>query len=96
MIDVVRDLRADSGLAQELYNFRYRVFVEHAGWQLPSRHQLEMDQFDTPQAIHLVSRSQDGSIAGLLRLLPTTTPYMIERLWSDLLAGTPPPRSPRI
>lgn len=96
MIDVVRDLRAGSSLAQELYRFRYRVFVEHAGWQLPTQQRLEFDQFDTPQAVHLVNRASDGGIAGLLRLLPTMAPYMIERLWPDLLAYAPQPRSPRI
>lgn len=96
MIEVHQALPADSPLAQELYHFRYRVFVQHAGWNLPCRQQQERDEFDTHDAVHLVSRAANGRIAGLLRLLPTTAPYMIEKLWPDLLAPYPAPRSPQI
>lgn len=96
MIDVHRNLPADSVLARELYRFRYRVFVKHAGWDLACPQQLERDQFDTEQAVHLVCRAGNGRIAGLLRLLPTTAPYMIEGLWPDLLGRFPPPRSQEI
>ncbi|WP_269629528.1 acyl-homoserine-lactone synthase [Pelomonas sp. BJYL3] len=96
MIEVHPSLPADSPVAQELYHFRYRVFVQHAGWELPCQKQQERDQFDTPGAVHLVSRAANGRIAGLLRLLPTTAPYMIEKLWPDLLAPYPAPRSPQI
>ena len=96
MIEVIHALRADSPVAQELYHFRYRVFVQHAGWKLACHQQLERDQFDTERAVHLVSRAANGRIAGLLRLLPSTSPYMIECLWADLLGPYPAPRSPHI
>lgn len=96
MIDVIRQLDADTLLAQEIYQFRYQVFVEHAGWPLDCKPPLERDQFDTERAVHLVCRAANGRIAGLLRLLPTTGPYMIESLWSDLLGPYPCPRSPQI
>ncbi len=96
MIDIVRELPAGSSTAQDIYHFRYRVFVKHAGWDLPCQHQLERDQFDTERAVHLICRSSNGRIAGLLRLLPTTAPYMIESLWPDLLGPYPLPRSPDI
>ncbi|MBB2484027.1 GNAT family N-acetyltransferase [Mitsuaria sp. WAJ17] len=95
MIEVHQALPADSPVARELYHFRYRVFVQHAGWQLHCQQQLERDQFDTDVTVHLVSRAANGRIAGLLRLLPTTAPYMIEKLWADLLGPFPPPRSPK-
>ncbi len=93
MIDIVRDLAADSAAAQDIYHFRYRVFVKHAGWDLPCHQQLERDQFDTERAVHLVCRAANGRITGLLRLLPTTAPYMIERLWPELLVPYAPPRA---
>lgn len=93
MIEVHHALPEDSRLAQEIFRFRYRVFVEHAGWELPCRPPLEFDQFDTHAAVHLVSRAGNGRIAGVLRLLPTTTPYMIEQLWPELLGPSPAPRA---
>lgn len=96
MIDVIRRLDADTLLAQEIYQFRYKVFVEHAGWPLDCKPPLERDQFDTEAAVHLVCRAANGRIAGLLRLLPTTEPYMIESLWADLLGPYPCPRAPHI
>ncbi|MGM9513907.1 acyl-homoserine-lactone synthase [Roseateles sp. DB2] len=96
MIEVHQALPADSPVAQDLYHFRYRVFVKHAGWNLPCQQQQERDQFDTDRAVHLVSRAANGRIAGLLRLLPTTAPYMIESLWADLLGPYAAPRSPEI
>lgn len=96
MIEVHTALPLDSPVAQELFSFRYRVFVKHAGWELPCQHPLEHDQFDTEGAVHLVSRASNGRIAGLLRLLPTTSPYMIESLWPDLLGTYRAPRSPLI
>lgn len=96
MIDIHRDLTADAPTAQDIYHFRYRVFVKHAGWDLPCTQQLERDQFDTQQAVHLVHRAANGRITGLLRLLPTTAPYMLEALWPDLLGPYPPPRSTEI
>ena len=96
MIEVHHALPADSPVAQDIYHFRYRVFVKHAGWNLPCQDQLERDQFDTAHAVHLVSRAANGRIAGLLRLLPTTSTYMIETLWADLLSPYPAPRSAQI
>lgn len=96
MIEVHTALPLDSPVAQDLFRFRYRVFVQHAGWELPCRHQLEYDQFDSERAVHLVSRAANGRIAGLLRLLPTISTYMIESLWPDLLGPYPAPRSPLI
>ena len=96
MIEIHQALPASSPVAQDLFHFRYRVFVKHAGWNLPCEQQLERDQFDTERAVYLVSRAGNGRIAGLLRLLPTTAPYMIESLWSDLLGPYPAPRAPQI
>lgn len=93
MIEVHHALPADSPLAQELFRFRYRVFVQHAGWNLHCQQQLERDQFDTEDAVYLVSRATNSRITGLLRLLPTTAPYMIDSLWRDLLGPYPAPCS---
>lgn len=96
MIEIIRRLNPSSAKARELFRFRHLVFVEHAGWELPCRDQLEMDEFDTEHAVHLVRRNEAGEVVGQLRLLPTTRPYMIQQLWPDLMGPTPLPQSPRV
>lgn len=72
---------------------RYRVFVQQR--QLDHLHYdgLEYDEFDTPAAQYLVWRDPQGIVRGLIRLLPTTRPYMLERYWPELSAKAPLPKS---
>jgi len=84
------------GLFLKLANYRYRVFVERLGWQLPIHDGLETDQFDCPQAIYVVAEEPGGEICGCARLLPTSGPYPLTAMFPELLNGTPPPRDPTI
>ncbi|MVT27983.1 GNAT family N-acetyltransferase [Acidovorax citrulli] len=96
MIETLTGIIPGSPGAEALYRFRHRVFVEHAGWELPCYGPLEFDEFDTPQAVYLVRRHAESRIAGMLRLLPTTQPYMIQSLWPELMGSHPIPSSPRV
>lgn len=77
----------------EQYKFRYRQFVLREKWDVPNYNGMEYDQFDTPAAVYLVWRDDRGAVRGLVRLLPTTQPYMIESLWPELIPDTGAPRS---
>lgn len=96
MIEVIDEesVHASGLILEDIYRFRHRVFVEHAGWSLPVQGDFEMDQFDTPAAVHLVRRSEMGLLIGVTRLLPTISPYMIQTLWPFLLDGDTPTVSP--
>lgn len=72
------------------HRFRHKCFVERSGWQVPSHDGMEYDQFDTPAATYLIHRDPDGPVRGVVRLLPTTRPYMLRELWPDLLCGEVP------
>ncbi|MBB2158289.1 autoinducer synthase [Gluconacetobacter diazotrophicus] len=78
------------------YRFRYKQFVMREKWDVPNYRGMEYDQFDTPAATYLVWRDEEGSVRGLVRLLPTTCPYMTESLWPELIPDTGAPRSPEI
>jgi N-acyl-L-homoserine lactone synthetase len=69
---------------------RYRVFVERRG--LPHQHydELEFDEFDTPAAVYLVWRDEDHVVRGMIRLLRTDRPYMLQSYWPHLVLGNPP------
>lgn len=79
-----------------LANYRYQVFVEHLGWELDTPYGLEFDQFDRPDTLYVVARNDAQDIIGCARLLPTTTPYLLEEVFPELLNGLAPPKSAEI
>ncbi len=70
-----------------MHRLRHRVFVERQKYQVPTYRSMEWDQFDTPAAVYLVWRDDDGEARAVTRLIPTTLPYMIQELWADLVDG---------
>lgn len=72
------------------HRLRYRLFVERQGWEVPSVRGLEHDEFDTPAAQYLLWADEKGVARGAARLLPTTRPYMLKKLWPDLMPGKLP------
>ncbi len=83
-------------LYSEVARYRYRIFVERLGWQLRAENGMELDQFDRPDTVYVVARSEDASIHGCARLLPTTSPYLLGEVFPQLLNGLPPPNSPEV
>lgn len=85
-----------SACMEALARYRYRVFVEHLGWQLDTPPGTEQDAFDRPDTVHVVARRADGRIAGCARLLPTTRPYLLSHVFPALLHGRKAPASPSV
>ncbi len=75
----------------ELAAYRYRVFVEHLGWELGCPPEQEADQFDREDTVYVVSRTDEGDINGCARLLPTSRPYLLQEVFPQLLNGAGPP-----
>lgn len=75
---------------------RYRVFVEHRA--LPHAHYdgMEYDEFDTPAAVYLVWRDTTSVVRGLIRLVPTTVPYMMEKYWPELCQRCALPKTEQV
>ncbi len=78
------------------HRLRYRLFIERQGWDVPWYHGMEYDQFDTPAAVYLLSRDEQGEARGITRLIPTTRPYMIRELWPGMVVNSDLPASPDI
>lgn len=72
------------------HRLRYRLFVERQGWDVPAYRGMEFDEFDTPAAWYLLWLDGRGETRGAVRLLPTTRPYMMQKLWPQLVRGAPP------
>lgn len=97
MIDVVKVDNAHmfGDAMADQHRFRFRHFVIRNRWTVPHVHGMEYDQFDTPAAVYLLWRDTSAHVRGMVRLLPTEQPYMLESLWPDLrpIEGLPKDRS---
>ena len=82
-----------SELYEQLSRYRYQVFIDMLGWELPTRNGLERDQFDHDDTVHVIVRNDQGAISGYGRLLPTSQPYLLGDVFPQLLNGLPPPSS---
>lgn len=78
------------------HRLRHRVFVDRQGWTVPTHNGLEYDQFDTPSAVYMLWLDHQGLARGVVRLLPTERPYMIQTLWPELVAEGPLPACPTV
>lgn len=76
---------------QRMGRYRYDVFIERLGWDLKASERFECDQFDVDDAHYVVAENSLGDISGCARMLPTTRPYLLSEVFSQLLGGKPSP-----
>lgn len=92
MIHVVTAANQDRYAAEmeEVWRLRHRVFVEEKGWNALRRPDgREIDQFDTPHAVHFLAMEGD-TVIGYSRLLPTTRPHLLSDVYPQLCEGERP------
>jgi acyl homoserine lactone synthase len=80
----------------ELGRYRHKVFVSHLGWRLQTTGDIESDEFDGPETVYVYSRDEFGMVNGIARLLPTTTPYLMEKVFPALWARGSLPQSAHV
>jgi acyl-homoserine lactone synthase len=77
-------------LWESVHRLRHRIFVEEMGWEALNREDgLEIDQFDHEEAVHHIV-IRNGEVAGYQRMLPTTRPYLLTEVLTDLFVDEPP------
>jgi acyl-homoserine lactone synthase len=82
---------------EKVYRFRHRFFVDHKKWTtLVKADEREIDEFDTPEAVHIVGFDESGDIATYTRLLPTTGPHLLSDVYPEILQGNPEPTGPDV
>ncbi|WP_019904270.1 GNAT family N-acetyltransferase [Methylobacterium sp. 77] len=75
---------------EQAWRLRHDVFVTEKGWSdLAKADSREIDQFDTPHAIHFLA-IEDGKVIGYSRLLPTTRPHLLSDIMPQLCEGDLP------
>ncbi len=82
-----------STIKNDLFKYRFDVFVKTLGWNLNTPNGIEVDQFDHDETLYVVAKDNFGDIMGCARLLPTTKPYLLEVVFPELLNGLDVPKS---
>lgn len=83
-------------LFEQMGHYRREVFINQLGWELNTVNGMELDEFDGPDAVYVCSHDEDGQVSGVARLLPTTAPYLMEKVFPQLWGGEQLPRDPKI
>jgi acyl-homoserine lactone synthase len=75
---------------EQVWRLRHQIFVEEKGWtELARPDGREIDQFDTPHAVHFLAM-EDDTVIGYSRLLPTTCPHLLSEVLPQLCEGQRP------
>ncbi len=83
-------------LFEQMGYYRREVFINQLGWQLDAIDGMELDEFDGPEAVYVCSHDDEGHVSGVARLLPTTSTYLMEKVFPQLWAGKALPCDPQI
>ncbi|MBB6468576.1 acyl-homoserine lactone synthase [Aminobacter lissarensis] len=73
------------------FRIRHEIYVLGRKWQQIERPvPLEIDAFDTRDAIYLLGIDDAGNLVGGSRLVPTTKPHLLSDVFPMLVRGAPP------
>ncbi len=83
-------------ILDDMYRLRARVFGERLGWEVDIRDGKERDCFDDLDPAYIIGLDDEGRVISCVRALQTMGPHMLSDVFSDILDGQPPLRSPVI
>lgn len=73
---------------EQQFRLRHSVFVAEKGWTEFERDGVfEKDQYDTDDAIYVISLDDHGDAIGCFRLYPTMLPHMLSETFAHLVEG---------
>jgi len=83
--------RAYQPYLERYFRIRHEIYVVGRKWrQIDRPVPIEIDAFDTTDAIYLLGIDDGGNIAGGSRLVPTTGPHLLSDVFPMLAGGNPP------
>lgn len=72
-------------LLTEMHRQRKQVFIDKLNWRLEESAGLEIDAYDSPDAIYLIEAGTPTSdVSVSARLLPTTRPHLLSEQFAEL------------
>lgn len=82
-----------SGILNQMFELRARVFAGRLGWEVNVEDGREIDQFDAMDPAYVIGVDDDGHVVSCARALQTTGPHMLADVFTSILDGEPPLRS---
>ena len=79
---------------EQVFRFRKTLFVDNLKWNLKIENQLEVDQFDSLNAVYGVL-FRDNELVGSFRALRTDGPYLADQVFPELAVTKQYPKTPR-
>lgn len=83
-------------LFEKIFRARYETFVVTRRWSLPANNGLEIDQYDTDQAVYFVDFDDHNHLQGAVRLTPTLSASLTADYYPHLSDGDTALRDPFI
>ncbi len=75
-------------LFAEMFRQRKKVFIDQKKWDIKAVDgEFEIDEFDRDDAVYICSLLPDGSLAGSIRFLNTTTEHMASTVFQQMFPG---------
>ncbi|GHF24755.1 isovaleryl-homoserine lactone synthase [Kordiimonas sediminis] len=86
MIVIINRLNRDdyTDLLDQMYRQRYDIFIKRFGWDLPNDGVLEIDEYDTDDAVYILSVDDEMNIKASMRLCPTMKPHLMADKFAHL------------
>lgn len=81
----------DPAIVVDLQRLRKRLFVDHLGWDLRTRDDLEVDDFDAPDSCYC-ALYQDEILVGGFRAIRTDRAYLAQTVFPQLASVREYPR----
>jgi acyl-homoserine lactone synthase len=81
---------------EQIFRLRHHVFIKGRKWSLPSKNGLEVDQYDTDEAVYFLVLNEDASVEGCVRATPTIHSSLLADYFPHLVENGAPPRDPAI
>lgn len=83
-------------ILDDMFRLRARVFNDRLGWDVVVKDGQERDEFDDLDPLYVIGLDDDGDVVSCARALQTTGPHMLADVFSEILDGQPPLRSPNL
>ena len=83
-------------LIDQMFVLRAQTFNDRLGWDVQTRDNREIDRFDELDPLYVIATNDQRQVVASLRLLPTTGPYMLSDVFSELVEPEAIVRSPRV
>jgi acyl-homoserine lactone synthase len=75
---------------EQLYRLRFEYFVRQRQWTLPTINELDVDQYDCPEAVYFYDQESNGLISAHVRLTPTRTHSLLADMFPHLCEASDP------